>query len=200
MPSEHALAAGAEPASGPVRWWEPGLDSYLSRLESQRGLSPNTVAAYRRDLRQFFGYVDRRGVDGLGRIDRKVIRGFLGSLDRQGYARRSVARKASAIRAFLTDCVRRGDLELDEGCLSIPDYRGKVHRALHVRVRAQDRDGNAIRIKAEDSLLAQALQHEIDHLNGILYIDHLVSKDAIWKLSDEEPTEEPSTSSETSPP
>ena len=113
MPSEHALAAGAEPASGPVRWWEPGLDSYLSRLESQRGLSPNTVAAYRRDLRQFFGYVDRRGVDGLGRIDRKVIRGFLGSLDRQGYARRSVARKASAIRAFLTDCVRRGDLEVN---------------------------------------------------------------------------------------
>ena len=96
--------------------------------------------------------------------------------------------------------VRRGELELDEGCLSIPEYRGKVHRALHVRVRAQDRDGNAIRIKAEDSLLAQALQHEIDHLNGILYIDHLVSKDAIWKLSDEEPAEEPSTSSETSPP
>ena len=96
--------------------------------------------------------------------------------------------------------VRRGELELDEGCLSIPEYRGRVHRALHVRVRAQDRDGNAIRIKAEDNLLAQALQHEIDHLNGILYIDHLVSKDAIWKLSDEEPAEEQSTSSETSPP
>ena len=96
--------------------------------------------------------------------------------------------------------VRRGDLEMDEGCLSIPEYRGRVNRALHVRVRAQDRDGNAIRIKAEDNLLAQALQHEIDHLNGILYIDHLVSKDAIWKLSDEEPSEEPATSSEPSSP
>ncbi len=96
--------------------------------------------------------------------------------------------------------VRRGEVELEEGCLSIPGYRGRVHRALHVRVRAQDRDGNPIRIKAEDNLLAQALQHEIDHLNGILYIDHLVSKDAIWKLSDEESSEEPSKISETSPP
>ena len=96
--------------------------------------------------------------------------------------------------------VRRGEVELDEGCLSIPGYRGKVLRASHVRVRAQDRDGNPIRIKAEDNLLAQALQHEIDHLNGILYIDHLVSKDAIWKLSDEEPDDESSEVSETSPP
>ena len=96
--------------------------------------------------------------------------------------------------------VRRGEVEMDEGCLSIPGYRGKVLRALHVRVRAQDRDGAPIKIKAEDNLLAQALQHEIDHLNGILYIDHLVSKDAIWKLSDEEPIEEPSIGSETSPP
>ena len=70
-----------------------------------------------------------------------------------------------------------------------------------MRVRAQDRHGNPIRIKAEDNLLAQALQHEIDHLNGILYIDHLVSKDAIWKLSDEEPVDESSEEvSETSPP
>ena len=92
-------------------WWEAGLGNYLSRLESQRGLSVNTVAAYRRDLQQFFGYVDLRGIDTLVKIDRKVIRGFLGSLDGSGYARRSVARKTSAIRAFFTDCVRRGTLE-----------------------------------------------------------------------------------------
>ena len=91
-------------------WWEAGLENYLSRLESQRGLSVNTVAAYRRDLQQFFGYVDLRGIDTLVEIDRKVIRGFLGALDGRGYARRSVARKTSAIRAFFTDCVRRGTL------------------------------------------------------------------------------------------
>ena len=82
--------------------------------------------------------------------------------------------------------VKRGETEQEEGCLSIPNYRGRVIRATHVRIRAQDRTGTLIRIKAEDNLLAQALQHEIDHLNGILYIDHLINRDAIWKLSDPE--------------
>ena len=85
--------AGSSPE--PLRWWEPELDGYLSRLESQRGLAVNTVAAYRCDLRQFFRYADRRGVGSTQEIDRKVIRGFLGSLNVQGYARRSVARKTS---------------------------------------------------------------------------------------------------------
>jgi len=84
---------------------------------------------------------------------------------------------------------RRGARELDEGCLSIPGYRGTVTRSVQVRVRALDRNGAPIRIKAVDSLLAQALEHEIDHLNGILYIDHLVSRDAIWKLSEEPASE-----------
>lgn len=88
------------------------MENYLSRLVSQRGLAGNTVAAYRRDLEQFFTYIDSLArIDSLAGIDRKVIRGFLGSLDSLGYARRSVARKTSAIRAFFTDCVRRGTLE-----------------------------------------------------------------------------------------
>ena len=94
-------------------WWEPELSGYLSRLESQRGLAANTVAAYRRDLRQFFRYTDQRGVGSMQEVDRKVIRGFLGSLDADGYARRSVARKTSAIRAFLSDSVRRGKLDIN---------------------------------------------------------------------------------------
>lgn len=92
-------------------WWEAGLENYLSRLESQRGLSANTVVAYRRDLKQFFAYLDLRGIDSPAQFDRKVIRGFLGSLDDLGYARRSVARKTSAIRAYFTDCVKRGTLD-----------------------------------------------------------------------------------------
>ena len=80
---------------------------------------------------------------------------------------------------------RKGERELDEGCLSIPGYRGRVTRSVEVRVRGLDRDGNPVRIKAVDSLLAQALEHEIDHLNGVLYLDHLTSREAIWKLSDD---------------
>ncbi|MDE0169667.1 MAG: tyrosine recombinase [bacterium] len=111
MVSEYPRGTEGESSSVPHLWWEAGLEDYLSRLESQRGLSANTVVAYRRDLEQFFDYLDLRGIDALARVDRKVIRGFLGSLDGLGYARRSVARKTSAVRAFFTDCVRRDTLD-----------------------------------------------------------------------------------------
>ena len=52
-----------------------------------------------------------------------------------------------------------------------------------MRVRAKDSDGNSIRIKAENNLLAQALEHEIDHLNGILYLDRLGDPRSIWELA-----------------
>ena len=76
---------------------------------------------------------------------------------------------------------QEGEREVEEGCLSIPGYRGLVKRSVSVRARALGLDGKVIRIKA-DELLAQALEHEIDHLNGILYIDHLVSPDDLWKI------------------
>jgi peptide deformylase len=60
----------------------------------------------------------------------------------------------------------------EEGCLSIPDYSEKVKRAARVTVRAQDRTGKSFEVTAE-GLLAKALQHEIDHLNGVLFIDRL---------------------------
>ncbi|MFQ6027816.1 MAG: peptide deformylase [Dehalococcoidia bacterium] len=97
---------------------------------------------------------------------------------------------------------REGEREVEEGCLSIPGYRGTVRRSERVRARAMDLSGKLVRIKA-DGLLAQALEHETDHLNGKLYIDHLVSRDAIWKISynpeEEESSEEsPEDSSEES--
>ena len=70
----------------------------------------------------------------------------------------------------------------EEGCLSIPGYRGTVKRAERVRARALDLNGKVTRIKAE-GLLAQALEHETDHLNGFLYIDRLVSRDTLWKVT-----------------
>ena len=77
---------------------------------------------------------------------------------------------------------REGEREVEEGCLSIPGYRGTVKRAERVRARALDLNGKVTRIKAE-GLLAQALEHETDHLNGFLYIDRLVSRDTLWKVT-----------------
>ena len=78
-----------------------------------------------------------------------------------------------------------GQREVEEGCLSIPGYRGTLLRSVTVRVKAQDRHGRSIRIKGEE-LLAQALEHEIDHLNGILYVDHLESHEKLYKIEPEE--------------
>jgi peptide deformylase len=74
-----------------------------------------------------------------------------------------------------------GEREVDERCLSVPGYSGKVKRACCVTVKAKDENWKEIRIKA-DELLAQALEHEIDHLNGILYVDRLESPDKLTKL------------------
>jgi peptide deformylase len=60
----------------------------------------------------------------------------------------------------------------EEGCLSVPGYFDEVERARHVRVRAQDLDGKVIEFEA-DGLLAICIQHEIDHLEGRLFVDYL---------------------------
>ena len=65
-----------------------------------------------------------------------------------------------------------GETTYEEGCLSLPGITADVDRAAKVKVQALDRDGNPFEIEAE-GLLAIALQHEIDHLNGIIFIDRL---------------------------
>jgi peptide deformylase len=65
-----------------------------------------------------------------------------------------------------------GEIEFEEGCLSIPEYTAKVRRAENLVVRAQDREGREVEIEA-GGLLAIALQHEIDHLDGMLLIDRI---------------------------
>src|SRR5664279_3490429 len=64
-----------------------------------------------------------------------------------------------------------GEVELDEGCLSVPGFWGRLNRAERVSVKAQDRTGKDLRIRDAEGLFAQALQHEINHLDGQLYID-----------------------------
>jgi peptide deformylase len=66
----------------------------------------------------------------------------------------------------------RGKQTEEEGCLSLPDIREKVHRAAWVKVRAQNEHGKWFEVEGEE-LLARALLHEIDHLNGILFIDRI---------------------------
>jgi len=83
----------------------------------------------------------------------------------------------------------RGEEEMEEGCLSVPDYRGVVKRATEVLMKGQDLDGRESRYKAT-GLLAQVFQHERDHLDGILYLDRLESSDKLWRVSDENEAEE----------
>jgi peptide deformylase len=65
-----------------------------------------------------------------------------------------------------------GTVVAEEGCLSVPDFTENVKRAARIKVRAKDRMGRIFELEA-DGLMAKALQHEIDHLNGILFIDRL---------------------------
>jgi peptide deformylase len=88
--------------------------------------------------------------------------------------------------------VKVSGVQLDwEGCLSIPGYVAEVGRAAKVTVKARDRHGRQFRVKGEE-LLARALLHEIDHLNGALYIDYLDSLEELVRVAEaaDEVTEE----------
>jgi peptide deformylase len=66
----------------------------------------------------------------------------------------------------------QGEIAWEEGCLSFPEIHEEILRSAHLKVKALDRNGEPFEIAA-DGLLAIALQHEIDHLNGVLLIDHV---------------------------
>jgi peptide deformylase len=84
----------------------------------------------------------------------------------------------------------KGQLEPgDEGCLSIPGYIGEVMRYPMVTVRGQDVHGREIRIKAYD-FLARIFQHEIDHLNGVLFIDHIQDPTKLRRIVHDPETDE----------
>ena len=84
-------------------------------------------------------------------------------------------KKNATFTALINPEVIRADGKIvtgDEGCLSVPEIYGKVPRHYKVRVKAKLEDGTEVRIKATGEL-ARTLLHEIDHLNGILFIDHI---------------------------
>ena len=111
----------------PRRWYGEQVEGFLLRMESQRGLAANTVAAYRRDLTAFFEFAARRGEASVRGINQNTIRAYLAFLSEKGYARRSISRKTSAIRSFYDEAVRRGEASANPaGRLSRP----KPHRTL----------------------------------------------------------------------
>ncbi len=79
-----------------------------------------------------------------------------------------------------------------EGCLSIPGFVAEVKRSARVTVKAKDRNGKEFRVKGEE-LFARALQHEIDHLNGVLYIDYLESLEELVRVSERSEAEQETT-------
>lgn len=79
--------------------------------------------------------------------------------------------------------------EGEEGCLSIPNIYGYVKRPVAVTVKGLDRSGKKVRIKAE-GFLARVLQHEIDHLDGILFIDHITEPGKLWRIEPKEAEEQ----------
>jgi peptide deformylase len=80
----------------------------------------------------------------------------------------------SDFRVFINPEIleREGDITWNEGCLSFPGVNEEIERAAKVRVRAMDREGKSFELEAE-GLLAVAIQHEYDHLQGVLMIDHM---------------------------
>ncbi|EHJ48556.1 peptide deformylase [Solidesulfovibrio carbinoliphilus subsp. oakridgensis] len=98
----------------------------------------------------------------VGRSIRLVVIDLSGPDKREGLM--------TLVNPVITDPA--GEEEDEEGCLSVRDYRTNVVRAATVTVKATDLDGNPFCLEA-DGLLAVCLQHEIDHLDGVLFIDHI---------------------------
>jgi peptide deformylase len=76
-------------------------------------------------------------------------------------------------------------IEGQEGCLSIPTWYGLVERPEWVEVQAQDLNGKKFKLKVDD-LLARIFQHELDHLNGVLFIDHITDRQKLWQVLPQE--------------
>lgn len=85
---------------------------------------------------------------------------------------------------------RQGRRDVLEGCLSVPGYSAIITRSVWVRTSGLDGNSRLVRLHA-DGLLAQALEHEIDHLNGILYMDHLKSHQELVRYETEVEEESP---------
>ena len=83
----------------------------------------------------------------------------------------------------------RGEVTHGEGCLSVPGWIGETQRAEWIHIKGQNRNGKEIRLKG-DGLLAQCIQHEMDHLDGVLYLDRLTSMESLHRVGPEDEAED----------
>jgi len=86
---------------------------------------------------------------------------------------------------------KEGEREVTEGCLSLPGWQGRILRAEKVWARGVNLDGKPIRYKGVEDLLAQAIEHEADHLAGKLFIDYIRDKDDLYEVEEGKEEEEP---------
>jgi len=138
----------------------PAAVKYLERLANERGLSPHTVAAYRRDLDQFLTFCERLEIVALSDIDRRAVRRFLAQLSTLRYARRSIARKLSSVRAFLADAARRGSIETNPAAgVQQPKKPATLPKAIPARsiAEALDRIDDGDPVGARDRALLEVL-------------------------------------------
>ena len=83
---------------------------------------------------------------------------------------------------------REGEQDWYDGCLSIPGFRGLITRSVWIKFQALTEDSTIVKLRADD-LLSLAIEHEVDHLNGVLYIDHLKEHEKLIPISEFETTE-----------
>jgi peptide deformylase len=95
------------------------------------------------------------------------------------------AAEAEALALINPEITVIGDETVEdwEGCLSIPDIRGRVPRAKEINVRAYDRRGDWLELRAHD-FPARVIQHETDHLDGVLFFDRMVKLDSLTFLEE----------------
>jgi integrase/recombinase XerD len=112
--------------SDPERTSEELVERFIVHLTHERGLSPNTARAYRADLQRFLEWADRLSLDPLA-VSHRQMRLYLAELDAARYARRTISRRLSAVRAFFEFLMREGTVTSDPASvLSAP----KLHRSL----------------------------------------------------------------------
>lgn len=101
------------------------LREYLSFLEVERNLSPNTLRAYRNDLELFLEFCRRASVKSVGEVDHRLLRRYLSYLQTRGFSRATVARKTSAVKGFFRFQAQRGYIDGDPSAALTPPRRGR---------------------------------------------------------------------------
>lgn len=124
-PTQPATDTHPEPDPGPDLWCVDGF------IDSLTAAAPATLTAYRRDVEGFVRWHDPLASTGPGSVDRRVLRRWLAHLDAEGYARRTIARRASSIRRYFGWLCRTGRLAADPTAgLSAPRGEGRLPRVL----------------------------------------------------------------------